>query len=107
MVARPNHSITSACRFGVEYSTVVGRLRISFRCGVGWKTSITASHTSSAYSGSVDEKLSGEYSQVIAVPRRYASAYCMHHLAPCTAISLMPARSWRKTTRRCSSEVEL
>jgi hypothetical protein len=45
---RQNHSITSAWRFGVESSTVAGRLRISLRSGVGPKTPITASQTSNA-----------------------------------------------------------
>ena len=59
---RPNHSITSAYTFGVYISTVAGRLRMIGRSGVGSMTSITASQISTANSGSVPVKLSGEYS---------------------------------------------
>ena len=47
-ICRQNDSIMSAYRLGVESSTVAGRLRISFRSGVGSNTSMTASQTSSA-----------------------------------------------------------
>ena len=45
---RENHSIRSAYTFGVDISTVAGRLRIRRSAGVGSKTSMTASQTSSA-----------------------------------------------------------
>ncbi len=55
---------------GVDDSTVAGRFRMMGFCGVGPQTSITASQTSRAYSTSVLEKLSGEYSRIISVPGR-------------------------------------
>ncbi len=76
-----------------------------FRCGVGSQTSITASHTSRAYSSSVPVKLSGEYSRLISVP--HFSASLRTSSAPRTAIVLISARFMWNTTRRCSSEVEL
>ena len=62
LMVRPNHSITSAYTLGLYISTVAGRLTTSGFCGVGSMTSITASEISSAKSGSVPVKLSGEYS---------------------------------------------
>jgi len=50
-------------------------------------------------------KLSGEYSKRTSPPLP-ASASSRMRVAPCTAISRMPARSSRKTTRRCVVEVE-
>ena len=47
---------------GPYISTVLGRLMMMGRSGVGWMTSITASQISTANSGSVPVKLSGEYS---------------------------------------------
>ena len=48
--------------FGVDISTVAGRLMITGFSGVGSHTSITASQISRAKSSSVPVKLSGEYS---------------------------------------------
>ena len=62
LTLRLNHSMTSAYTLGVYISTVAGRFRISFLSGVGLITSMTASQISSAKSGSVPVKLSGEYS---------------------------------------------
>ena len=62
LTVRPNHSMTSAYTLGLYISTVAGRLRIIGRSGVGSITSITASQISTAKSGSVPVKLSGEYS---------------------------------------------
>ena len=42
------YSIWSAYTFGVDISTVAGRLMIALRDGVGSHTSHTASHTSTA-----------------------------------------------------------
>ncbi len=92
--------------FGVDISTVAGRLRIVFFCGVGCQTSHTASQTSTAYSISVPVKLSGEYWYITSVPRMSAASFLIS-LAPVTAMSVMPSRPSPKTTRRCSSEVEL
>ena len=47
---------------GMLISTVAGRLMMALWSGVGCQTSSTALQTSSAYSGSVPVKLSGEYS---------------------------------------------
>ncbi len=59
---RDIHSIWSAYTFGVERSTVQGRLRMISRPGPGCQTSITASQVSRAKSSSVSMKISGEYS---------------------------------------------
>ena len=56
------YSTSSANTFGVVISTVAGRLMIILRSGVGLITSITALHTSTAYSGSVPVNDSGLYS---------------------------------------------
>ena len=56
------YSTSSANTFGVVISTVAGRLMIIGCPGVGLMTSITALHTSTAYSGSVPVNDSGEYS---------------------------------------------
>ena len=56
------YSTWSANTFGVVISTVAGRLMIIGCSGVGLITSITALHTSTAYSGSVPVNDSGEYS---------------------------------------------
>ena len=91
---------------GVAISTVAGRLRIIFFCGVGCQTSMTASQMSRANSSSVPVKLSGEYSKTHSVLGS-ASASCLTSLAPVTAMSMMPAWSMPNTTRRCRVEVEL
>ena len=69
-------------------------------------TSITASQISTANSGSVPVKLSGEYSYLTSVPPTCAS-YFLHSSAALTAMSTMPALSRPNTTRRCSSDTEL
>ena len=66
LVTKTHHCMIDGVS-GVDISTVEGRLRISLLCGVGWMTSITAWHTSIAYSGSVRVKLSGEYWKVQSV----------------------------------------
>ena len=58
---RPNHSIRSAYVFGVDISTVAGRFRMISRPSPGCQTSITALQISTAKSGSVPVKISGEY----------------------------------------------
>ncbi len=55
------HSIMSAKMFGVECSTVDGRLTMHLRCGVGCQTSVTASTTRLLKASSVPENISGEY----------------------------------------------
>ena len=56
------HSIWSAYTFGVDRSTVHGRLSMISRPGPGCQTSMTASQISSEKSSSVSMKISGEYS---------------------------------------------
>ena len=106
LMVRPNHSITSAYTLGLYISTVAGRLRIIGDSDVGWMTSITASQISTANSGSVPVKLSGEYSYRTAVPLSWAS-YFLHSAAALTAMSTIPALSRPNTTRRCNSDTEL
>ncbi|MOA16011.1 hypothetical protein D3C78_1362010 [compost metagenome] len=81
-------------------------MRISFCCGVGWNTPITALHTSTANSGSVELKISGEYSK-----RHSVSGFCSaRRLMICpalTAIWITPAWSWLKTMRRKLGAVAL
>ena len=55
------HSIWSAYRLGVVASMVAGRFSTILQSGVGCQTSATALDTSSANSGSVVLKTSGEY----------------------------------------------
>ena len=57
------YSIWLAYTWGMECSTVTGRLMIALLSAVGFNTSSTALQTSSAYSGSVPVKLSGLYSK--------------------------------------------
>ena len=52
-------------------------------------------------------KDSGEYCQRTFVPDSSDSAYFWQLCAPRTAMSLIPALSRPKTTRRCRVEVEL
>jgi hypothetical protein len=59
---RSNHSMTSAYTWGPYISTVLGKLMMMGRSGVGSITAMTASQISTAKSGSVPVKLSGEYS---------------------------------------------
>ena len=54
--------------FGVAHSTVEGRLKMIGLSGVGWSTSITAAQTSTEYSISAVEKVSGLYSKCQSVP---------------------------------------
>ena len=56
-----SHCCAKTC--GMAFSTVVGILMTAFLSAVGCHTSSTALQTSSAYSGSVPEKLSGLYSK--------------------------------------------
>ncbi|MNN65993.1 hypothetical protein D3C81_1815400 [compost metagenome] len=92
--------------FGVETSTVAGRLRMILLSGVGFHTSITASQTSLANSSSVALKVSGEYSKVHSVSGCMA-AYLTNSLAAFTAMALTPSLSWLKTMRRKEGEVAL
>ncbi len=101
-----NHSTWSAWTLGVHHSTVFGRFRIILSTAVGPQASITASQTSTAYSGSVSEKLSGEYSKRTLVPASWGSSD-LTSFVPLTAISLISSFDILKVTRRCSAEVEL
>mmetsp|Transcript_43922 Transcript_43922/g.87116 ORF Transcript_43922/g.87116 Transcript_43922/m.87116 type:complete len:218 (-) Transcript_43922:406-1059(-) len=103
------HSIWSAYTLGVDISTVDGRLMISLSSGFGARICMTASQTSRAKSSSVPVNDSGEYSYLTFVPvgTKVSSAIFLTIVAPSVAIALIPARGFSKTTRRCSSLVEL
>ena len=58
---RPKYSIWSAYVFGVERSTVAGRLRMISRPSPGCQTSMTSLQTSMAKSVGVCVKISGLY----------------------------------------------
>ena len=72
---------------------------------VGSQISITALHTSSAYSGSVPVKLSGLYSKVMSPFTSLASSFSS--LAPSMAIVLISSLDLRNTCSRCGTDVEL
>jgi len=67
---------------------------------------LTASQISKAKSSSVPVKLSGEYSKVNLVSGA-CSATDLTKFAASVAIFIIPWRSARNTTSRCSVEVEL
>jgi hypothetical protein len=92
--------------FGVAISTVDGRLTIIGFAGVAPHSRATAAEISTAKSSSVPVKLSGEYSNVMFVSCSADNASFTIRV-PCTARSMMPARSMPNTTRRCNVEVEL
>ena len=78
---------------------------IAFWSGVGFHTSRTALHTSSAYSGSVPVKLSGLYSN-----RKFpsvSSASFFNRAAPSTAIFLISSFDLRNTCSLWLRDVEL
>ena len=85
---------------------VAGRLRISFCAGVGSNTPITALHTSTAKSVSVELNTSGEYSKLHWVSGCAAARRLMMRAA-LVAISTTPALSWLKTMRRKLGAVAL
>ena len=99
------YSIWLAYTCGNDISTVAGRLIITFFSGVGCHTSMTALHTSNAYSTSVPVKLSGEYSNWKLPPS--SSANCFKSFAPETAISRISSLDFLNTCSRCAREVEL
>ncbi|MCY1405241.1 hypothetical protein D9M71_204780 [compost metagenome] len=92
--------------FGVETSTVAGRLRMIFFSGVGCHTSITASQTCTANSSSVEVKISGEYWKVQSVSGCSAASFLIR-VAAFTAMSITPCLSWLKTMRRNEGAVAL
>ena len=98
--------MTSPYTHGWYISTVAGRLRMILLSVVGSMTSITAAQISTANSGSVPVKLSGEYSYEIAV-EPIVSSSLRQSLAALVAMSTMPWRSSPNTTRRCKTLVEL
>ncbi len=71
----------------------------------GSSTSKTALHTSSAYSGSVPVKLSGEYSKR-KLPS-YSEASRLTSFAPSTAICLISSFDLRNTCSRWATLTEL
>ena len=77
----------------------------AFLSAVGCQISRTALTTSSAYSGSVPVKLSGEYSKRYFSPA--SSASCFKSFAPSTAILLISSLDFLKTCSRWATEVEL
>ena len=87
-------------------STVAGRLTIIGDSGVGCQIAETALQTSTAYSSSVPVYDSGEYWKRQSVSG-YFSLNRATSSAPVSAILRIPARSDRKTTRRCRIDVEL
>ena len=89
----------------MEWETVTGKLIITLSSGVGCQTSKTALHTSSAYSGSVPVKLSGEYSKV-KCPGVMAR-YFLQSSAPVTARFKTSSLLFLNTCSRCATEVEL
>ena len=83
----------SANSLGVVFSTVEGRLRMSFFSGVAPKCSITEVSTTIANRGSASEKHSGEYSKVMpSPPSSRISASMRRSSISRTAISTMPLR---------------
>ena len=72
---------------------------------VGSQISITALHTSSAYSGSVPVKLSGLYSNA-KFPSSFAAS-SLRSFAPSTAIFLISSFDFLNTCSRCAKDVEL
>ena len=73
---------------------------------VGFHTSITAWHTSRAYSTSVSEKLSGEYSKRI-FSVLHCSLSVLTKRVPSIAIALISSLDLLKVTFLCSGDVEL
>ena len=99
------YSIWLAYTCGMECCTVTGRLMIALLSAVGFHTSRTALHTSSAYSGSVPVKLSGLYSNW-KFPSVW-SASSFRSVAPSTAIFKISSFDFLNTCSLCATEVEL
>jgi len=68
LMLRQIHSIWSAYTFGIATSTVSGRFKIIFRCGVGLPHVHDGFEISFANSTSVALKLSGEYWSATSAP---------------------------------------
>jgi hypothetical protein len=96
----------SAKMFGVECSTVDGRLMMHLRFGVGRQTSVTASTTRLLNESSVPENISGEYSKNQSVPGS-AAASSVKSRAWLVASCTMPSSSSPSTTLRITGEVAL
>ena len=92
--------------FAVATSMVDGRFIITFLSGVGQNISFTASTTSTAYSGSVQVKLSGEYSYRM-LPFSFESTSSFTSFAPSIASCLISSLLFLNTTSRCRVDVEL
>ena len=91
-------------------STVLGRFTMAGSSGVAPRASSTRSQIMTAFSGSVPEKLSGEYSKRTRVSgwsRRSSWVRARMSFAPSTAIWVTPSMSVPKTTFRWRVEVEL
>ena len=93
------HSIMSAKMFGVECSTVDGRLMITLFSGVPPQASTTASTTRFENGSSVSENISGEYSKPHSVSGCSATS-CFTSFVCVTAMSTMPSSSSPSTTLR-------
>ena len=91
--------IMSAKTFGVECSTVAGKLMMHLRCGVGCQASVTASTTRLENASSVLENISGEYSKLNPV-RGCEWASCLMSNACETARSTTWSSDRPSTTRR-------
>ena len=74
--------------------------------GVGWSTSITAAQTSTEYSISAVENVSGLYSKRQSVPG-YLAAQSRKTLAPSMAIALISSLPIPNTIRRHAGEIAL
>ncbi|MDT4839680.1 hypothetical protein FQZ97_734760 [compost metagenome] len=100
------HSIMSAKMFGVECSTVVGRLTMHLRSGVGAHTAVTASTTRLEKTTSVPENISGEYWKVHFVFGCFA-AKSLNMRAWLLASSTIWSSSMPSTTRRITGATAL
>ena len=99
------YSTCEAYTCGILISTVTGRLMITLFVSLGSRTSRTALQTSSAYSGSVPVKDSGEYSKR-KLPS-YSAASFLTSFAPSTAIFLISSLDFLNTCSRCATLTEL
>ena len=100
------HSIMSANTFGVECSTVDGRLMMHLCAGVGAQTAVTASTTRFEKARSVPENISGEYWKVQCVAGCWA-AHVLNIVACVTASSTIWSSSIPSTTLRITGATAL
>ena len=89
----------------MDMETVAGRLMMTLLSGSGFQMSKTRLQISSANSGSVPVKLSGEYSKRI-FPFAFFR-YPSQSFAPNSAMPMISSLDFLKTCSRCATEVEL